>query len=898
MTDFEIDHFGTPRHSGRYPWGSGDHPYQSAGHFMAARNELKAAGLSETEIAVAMGFVTTKRDGSISPNSAQLRTFVSEARNQKLREDIAQVHRMRYDKQMSPSAIAGRLGLSVGTVNNYLKKQDAVQETRLRAIANVLKDSVDSGKYVDIGEGVEAHMGISQDSLKKAVMLLEREGYKKNYVKVTQLGTGLETSVKLLTKEEEPYRDIMANQDKIDMPNGYSTDLGDTFTKREPPLKIDPKRVDVRYGPDGGAEMDGVIQLRRDAVDLNMGQSRYSQVRIAVGDGHYLKGMAIYSDDLPKGVDIMFNTNKENTGNKLDAMKKIEPDPLNPFGSSFRQTTFTDAKGVEHLSPLNIVNEEGGWNDWSKQASSQFLSKQQTPLIADALDQTRQNYRAELDEIKSITNPVLKKHLLDEFSGLADAKAVDLKAASLPRSANHVILPLPSLKDNEIYAPGYKDGEMVALVRHPHGGIFEIPVLKVNNRNKEGKTVVTPSSLDAVGINPKVAEQLSGADFDGDTALVIPMAQSKVSHSKPLEQLKNFDPKRDFKLPSEKGPDGEFLVKGITDAYKQKKMGEVSNLVTDMTIKGAPMEDIARAVKHSMVVIDAEKHRLDIKMSAEVHGILALKKEYQTGGASTLISRSNADVHVEKRKLRSPADGGPIDPKTGELVYVPTGEKRIGKDGTETLATEKTARGYLTTDTRTLMSKNPTPVEILYADHSNRMRAMANEARKEYLGTPTSRTTSPATKAYKGEVGSLRAKLVEASKQQPLERKAQLIANIQLREVKKANPNIERDTLKKEGHRLLKQARERVGKETPNIKFEGREWEAIQAGAVSPKMQADLFRRADPSELRTLATPKYNMGLAPSKMGRAKAMANKGYTLEQIAQALGVSPSTISKAIK
>ena len=67
---------------------------------------------------------------------------------------------MRYDKQMSPSAIAGRLGLSVGTVNNYLKKQDAVQETRLRAIANVLKDSVDSGKYVDIGEGVEAHMGI------------------------------------------------------------------------------------------------------------------------------------------------------------------------------------------------------------------------------------------------------------------------------------------------------------------------------------------------------------------------------------------------------------------------------------------------------------------------------------------------------------------------------------------------------------------------------------------------------------------------------------------------------------------------------------------------------------------------------------------------------------------
>lgn len=24
----ELEHYGTPRHSGRYPWGSGENPYQ------------------------------------------------------------------------------------------------------------------------------------------------------------------------------------------------------------------------------------------------------------------------------------------------------------------------------------------------------------------------------------------------------------------------------------------------------------------------------------------------------------------------------------------------------------------------------------------------------------------------------------------------------------------------------------------------------------------------------------------------------------------------------------------------------------------------------------------------------------------------------------------------------
>lgn len=42
LTDDEyLLHYGTPRHSGRYPWGSGDSPYQRSGDFLSRVDELK-----------------------------------------------------------------------------------------------------------------------------------------------------------------------------------------------------------------------------------------------------------------------------------------------------------------------------------------------------------------------------------------------------------------------------------------------------------------------------------------------------------------------------------------------------------------------------------------------------------------------------------------------------------------------------------------------------------------------------------------------------------------------------------------------------------------------------------------------------------------------------------------
>ncbi len=226
-----------------------------------------------------------------------------------------------------------------------------------------------------------------------------------------------------------------------------------------------------------------------------------------------------------------------------------------------------------------------------------------------------------------------------------------LKATAFPRQKTHVLLPLTTIKDNEVYAPFYKNGEKIALIRYPHAGTFEIPILTVNNKNAEGKKMMGTTPLDAIGINSKTAGILSGADFDGDTVTTIPLSgKVKITSTRPLDGLKNFDPKDAY--PKREG------MKIMSEKQKQIEMGVTSNLITDMTIKGATDKELARAVRHSMVVIDAVKHELDYKKSEQDDGVSALKKKYQrnidpetgaeTNGVSTLLSRAKSEQRVLK----------------------------------------------------------------------------------------------------------------------------------------------------------------------------------------------------------------------------------------------------------
>lgn len=233
------------------------------------------------------------------------------------------------------------------------------------------------------------------------------------------------------------------------------------------------------------------------------------------------------------------------------------------------------------------------------------------------------------------------------------------------------------MKETEVYAPNFQDGTKLALVRYPHGGIFEIPVLTVNNRQKQARSILGTSPQDAIGINSKVAEQLSGADFDGDTVMCIPTDDKQgrvhISRAKPLEGLKGFDPKDSYQYDTVKTD-----AKGETHYYRngrefpimkntQTEMGIISNLITDMTIGNAKPNELARAVRHSMVVIDAEKHKLDYKQSYVDNNIDALKKEYQNGGgASTILSKAKSQKSVEKTQ------GTPRVNMKGKSYYDPT----------------------------------------------------------------------------------------------------------------------------------------------------------------------------------------------------------------------------------
>ena len=880
--DDYLKHYGTPRRSGRYPWGSGEDPYQNSGAFLDQIKELREQGLSETEIAQGMKISTT-----------QLRAFRTIAINERKQADILMAQRLR-EKGYGPTEIGRRMGVNESTVRGYLAPGVKDKADVLTSTSDMLMRQVGDKGYIDVGTGVENQLGIARPKLDSAIEVARAEGYELHEIKIPQVGTDNLTTLKVLAPPGTEWKDIQQNQDKIRQIQEFSEDGGRSFTEFQPPLSVDSSRIKVRYAEEGGDQADGMIYIRPGVDDISLGGSRYAQVRIGVDDTHYLKGMAIYKDDLPDGVDIEFNTNKSNTGNKLDAMKEMKRDENGnidmeaPFGSTIkRQLIEYDDDGKPRVtSAANIVNEEGDWGEWSRNLSSQMLSKQAPEVARSQLEVTYSQRKDQFDKINALTNPTVRQAMLDSFADDADAAAVHLKAAALPRQAVQVLLPVPGMSDREIYAPNYRDGERVALVRFPHGGRFEIPELTVNNRNPDGEKIIGQAK-DAVGINAKVAARMSGADFDGDFVLVIPNNSGRVKSEPALAGLKDFDPQI-YKIPKDSDiPRMDSRTKGM-------EMGKVTNLIADMQIKGADSSEVARAVRHSMVVIDGEKHELNWRQSADDNGIPALMKKYQgrsSGSAATLITRATADAKILDRKPRSAKNGGPVDKETGRLVYEETGKTRTKKDGTVEPKKIKIAKLANTDDANTLSSGST--IEGIYASHSNRLKALANEARKESVNTKPIPYSPSAKAVYTKEVDSLNAKLNKAMKNRPRERQAQVIANSIIRQKRKANPDMDKDELKKVKARAIHTARARVKAERDPIIITDDEWNAIQAGAVAPSRLKDILRDADMEVVKKHATPKTRASLTPSREARAKAMLRSGRTQREVADALGVSVGLI-----
>jgi hypothetical protein len=922
--DNYLEHYGILRKSGRYPWGSGGSESTRNRSFLDAVDMLRKDGMSDTEIARGFGITTT-----------QLRAANSIASAQQRQEKILQAQRL-ADKGLSNVAIGQRMGLNESSVRSLLAPGALDKVTANQTTANMLKQQVDEKKYVDIGSGVENHLGVTDTRLKNSVAILQEQGYQVHVIQVQQIATGKYTNLKVLAKPGTTLSEVQRNRADIKQITDYSEDYGRSYLKAQPPMNVSSRRIGINYAEDGGSKADGVIYVRPGVKDLSIGNSNYAQVRISVDGTHYLKGMALYKDDLPPGVDLVFNTNKSNTGRKKDAMKELSADPDLPFGSIVRQVHGPDGKVT---SAMNIVGsptkegsgEEGSWDTWSRNLPSQLLAKQSPALAKGQLNLTYERRVNELKEISKLTNPTVRKKLLESFADSTDAAAVHLRAAAMPGQATKVILPVTSMKPTEVHAPSLPNGTRVALVRFPHGGTFEIPQLTVNNRNPEARKLLGSHAKDAIGIHHSVAERLSGADFDGDTVLLIPNNKGSIKSTPALDGLKGFDPHHSYPA-----YDGMRTIDGGTynaktrkvnyhgqspvSSRKQQEMGKISNLITDMTVHGAKADELARAVRHSMVVIDSEKHSLDFKASERDNGIAQLREKYQpkpagqrAGGASTLLSRAGSEYRLPQRILRSPAKGGPIDPVTGKKVYEETGrlvpERKLRKNpvtGKKEYVTtgrmipklEVHERLAVTDDAMQLLSgTHGTPIEVIYAEHSNRLKALANDARKETVGIKLTKYSPSAKAAYSNEVASINSKLNLAEKNAPLERQAQLIANTVVSQKRQANPGMDPADVTKIKNQALTEARVRTGAGKDPVRLTQAEWDAIQAGAISHSKLERVIKHSDLETVKKLAQPKYQPKMTSTKILRAKTMIDSGYTQAEVAQQLGVSLSTLKAGI-
>lgn len=909
-----LEHYGTKRHSGRYPWGSGENPYQRSGDFLSRVEKLKAEGMTEKQI---LDTINSELPKEYQMGTTEFRMARQKASHDRKALVYDKIRAMRDDNK-GWKDIGRELGMSESTVRSMFNNGVGEKKGQAEKIAEVLKQEVDKKGMIDISEGTNLVLGVSEGKMDEAVYILEAEyGYNRFGVGIKQpTNVHQQTNVTVLAKPEYDQKYAYSHQEEINSLGDYhSDDGGDTFKKLQRPSSMSSDRVAIRYGDEGGKSKDGVIEIRRGVADLNLGKSHYAQVRIMVDDSRYLKGMAVYSDDIPDGVDIVFNTNKASGTPKMKVLKPIKDDPDNPFGAAITaagQSMYVGADGKEHLSPINKLKEEGDWDNMSKNVSSQFLSKQPKKLIENQLNLTLADYQAEYEEILSYTNPTIVKKMLIDFADKCDGTSMTLKASAFPGQTTKVILPINNISEKEAYCPTYENGTQLALIRYPHAGTFEIPIVTVNNKNASGKNNLG-AIQDAIGINAKVADRLSGADFDGDQVMAIPITDKvRIKSTEPLEGLKEFDAKISYAVP-EGNPNNVRLMK---KDEVQKEMGMISNLITDMTLRGAGTDELARAVRHSMVVIDAYKHGLDYKRSERENGIQELKQKWQRrvdedgnekyGGASTLLSRRKQTVRVPERR-----GSVRIDKETGEYIYKESGRtydvvkknKRTGKETIQTKEAEtEVSRISITKDVRTLSSG--TVQEDLYADFSNALKAMANEARRVSVNMKGIQRDPAAAKEYAEEVESLKAKYSAMLANKPKERRAMIIANANIKSKIQAldlNPDSKDD--KKEIKRIsaieMQRARDSVGASGKGSKvtFTDREWEAVQAHAISDSMLTKFLNASDSSEIVQRAMPKASKTLPTSKVNKAKAMLASGYTYAEIAKACNVPQSTIYDAL-
>ena len=180
MEDY-IEHYGMPRRSGRYPWGSGENPYQHAVDFIGRVEQMRKDGFSyidedgkvwtgDTGIAKSMGLTTT-----------EFRTELSICKNERRAYNVATAKSLKEDG-LGETEIARRMSERLGkdinesTVRSWLDKDSENRMNTAKEKAQYIKEQIDKKGIVEIGAGVDRQLGISPEMMKQVKYILDRDG--------------------------------------------------------------------------------------------------------------------------------------------------------------------------------------------------------------------------------------------------------------------------------------------------------------------------------------------------------------------------------------------------------------------------------------------------------------------------------------------------------------------------------------------------------------------------------------------------------------------------------------------------------------------------------------------------------------------------------------------------
>ena len=309
---YELKHYGVGHldggRSGRYPWGSGENPYQSdKGSFIGLVSDLKDKKMSDKEIAEALnmteleyksrwaiamnsyyrsqGWSEKKRADHFGLTINQLRQSVAIGEAEERLYNIGLVTKLK-NTGMSVAAISRETGIPDSTVRDLLAPGAEEKANKINKISDALKQELELHDYIQVGSGVEAYLGTTKTGLNNALYNLQQQGYVVTSVQVQQQNAkGNKTTVKVLAPPGTTYGQVKENIGNVALPFEVHIDRDtDDVVKIQYPKSLDSSRIAIRYGDEAdkngvtGSDKDGVIEIRRGVADLSLGESHYALI--------------------------------------------------------------------------------------------------------------------------------------------------------------------------------------------------------------------------------------------------------------------------------------------------------------------------------------------------------------------------------------------------------------------------------------------------------------------------------------------------------------------------------------------------------------------------------------------------------------------------------------------